>query len=78
MKRALAVVAILGMVETSAMADPATFADDAVGATPKGWTATKTGKGESKWTVEEDASAPSASKVVKQSGRADYPVGSKN
>jgi Domain of Unknown Function (DUF1080) len=78
MKNALAAVAILGMVETSAMADQATFADDAVGVTPKGWTATKTGKGESKWTVEEDASAPSASKVVKQSGRADYPLLLKN
>jgi 3-keto-disaccharide hydrolase len=74
MKNALAAVAILCMVEGSAMADEASFADDTVGATPKGWTATMTGSGKPKWTVEEDATAPSASKVVKQSGRATYPL----
>jgi 3-keto-disaccharide hydrolase len=74
MKNALATVAILCMVEGSAMADQASFADDAVGATPKGWTATMTGSGKPKWTVEEDVTALSASKVVKQSGRATYPL----
>jgi hypothetical protein len=47
---------------------------DTVGATPKGWTATKTGRGEPKWTIEQDQTAPSKSKVVKQSGRATYPL----
>jgi hypothetical protein len=74
MKSAVAAVAILCMVEGSAMADQVSFADDAVGAAPKGWTATMTGSGSPKWTVEEDATAPSASKVVKQSGRATYPL----
>ena len=48
----------------------ASFETDAVGAGPKGWTATLTGKGEPKWTVEHDETAPSKLKVVKQSGQA--------
>ena len=60
------------------MADKASFVNDTVGATPKGWTATMTGPGQSKWTVEEDSTAPSKSKVVKQSGRAAYPLLLKN
>ena len=57
------------------MADStASFEADAIGAAPKGWTATKTGKGDSKWTIEQDKTAPSNSKVVKQSGRATYPL----
>ena len=67
--------AFLCAVETSAMADStASFEADVIGAAPKGWTATKTGKGDSKWTIEEDKTAPSNSKVVKQSGRATYPL----
>ena len=45
-----------------------------VGAPPPGWTATKTGTGEAKWTVEKDATAPSQPNVLKQSGQATYPV----
>ncbi len=33
-----------------------------------------TGNGDPKWTVEDDSTAPSGSKVVKQSGRATYPL----
>ena len=56
----------------------ANFEADSVGAQPKGWTATKTGTGDPKWTVEQDETAPSHSKIVKQSGRASYPVLLKN
>src|SRR5215468_12037033 len=57
------------------MADStASFEADVIGAAPRGWTATKTGKGDSKWTIEPDKTAPSNSKVVKQSGRATYPL----
>jgi len=48
--------------------------NDTVGAAPKGWTATRTGTGDPKWTVEHDQTAPSKLKVVKQSGRATYPL----
>jgi hypothetical protein len=75
MKTILAGALALCMMEASiAMADQASFADDAVGVSPKDWTATMTGKGSPKWTVEEDSTAPSKSKVVKQSGTATYPL----
>jgi hypothetical protein len=41
---------------------------------PPQWTGTQTGKGEAKWSVEEDDSAPSKPYVLKQSGQATYPV----
>jgi len=66
--------ALLCRMEVSAMADTVSFEADPVGAAPKGWTSTKTGRGNSTWTVEQDATSPSRSKVVKQSGRADYPL----
>lgn len=50
------------------------FQNDRIGATPEGWTATLTGKGDPKWTVENDETAPSGSKVLKQSGRATFPL----
>ena len=45
-----------------------------IGAPPPGWTATKTGSGEAKWTIEKDNTAPSKPNVLKQSGQATYPV----
>ena len=72
MKGILAVT-LLCMMEVTAMAGN-TFETDAVGATPKGWTATSTGKGNPKWTIEQDQTAPSKSKIVKQSGQAPYPL----
>ena len=66
---------ILTTALTSAShAETVAFTADAVGAAPAGWTLTKTGRGESKWTVETDASAPSKGKVLKQSGTATYPL----
>src|SRR2546430_17661146 len=66
---------LLCLMEVNAMADnTASFETDAVGATPKGWTATMTGKGDPKWTVEQDQTAPSKSKILKQSGQATYPL----
>jgi hypothetical protein len=52
----------------------ANFEADAVGAAPAGWTAAMTGMGEPRWTVELDDSAPSRSKVVRQSGHATFPL----
>jgi hypothetical protein len=54
------------------------FESNQIGGTPKGWTATLTGKGDPKWTVESDETAPSKLKVLKQSGRATYPLLLKN
>jgi hypothetical protein len=50
------------------------FESNQTGSTPEGWTATLTGSGNPKWTVESDETAPSKSKVLKQSGRATFPL----
>ena len=50
------------------------FNGDPLGVAPKGWTFTMTGKGAPKWTVERDESGPSKAHVLKQSGRATYPL----
>lgn len=54
------------------------FDEAKTGESPVGWTATKTGRGEPKWTVERDDTAPSRPNVLKQSGEATYPVCIKN
>src|SRR5262245_28534389 len=54
------------------------FDTSPVGQPPGGWTATKTGSGDAKWTVERDDTAPSRPNVLKQSGTATYPVCFKN
>jgi hypothetical protein len=50
------------------------FESTKVGVAPEGWTATLTGSGDPKWTVESDDTSPLKSKVLKQSGRATYPL----
>ena len=59
---------------TIAFADTVNFDDLKSGAPPPGWTATKTGKGDPKWEVVADETAPSKPNVLKQSGEATYPV----
>ena len=54
------------------------FVSTQTGAAPEGWTSTLTGSGDPRWTVESDETAPSKSKVLKQSGRATYPLLLKN
>ena len=56
------------------MADKASFETDAIGTPPEGWTVTLTGRGNPKWTVEQDQTAPSKLKVLKQSGQATFPL----
>jgi Domain of Unknown Function (DUF1080) len=58
----------------SVQADSVNFDTAKVGSPPAGWTGTKTGTGEPKWTVERDETAPSKSNVLKQGGQATYPV----
>ena len=54
-------------------AETVNFDSASPGAVPEGWIAGVTGKGTPKWSVERDASAPSASNVLKQSGSGTYP-----
>src|SRR5438067_1126717 len=58
----------------SALAETITFDDVKTGGPPPGWTATQTGSGSAKWSVEKDDSAPSKPNVLKQSGVATFPV----
>jgi hypothetical protein len=64
--------AAFGSVET------VNFDNLKTGAAPPGWTATQTGSGSAKWSVEKDDSAPSQPNVLKQSGEATFPVCIKN
>jgi hypothetical protein len=50
------------------------FKSSQSGSTPAGWKATRTGAGDPKWTVERDQTSPSPSYVIKQSGRATFPL----
>jgi hypothetical protein len=43
------------------------------GVAPSGWVCGVTGKGSPRWTVEADASAPSAPNVLRQSGSGTFP-----
>src|SRR3974390_3394360 len=76
--KTLAVTLIGSFAAGIALADTVNFDDLKPGAPPPGWTATKTGKGDPKWTVEAEDSAPSKPNVLKQSGEATYPVCIKN
>jgi hypothetical protein len=58
----------------AAFAETVNFDNAEVGKLPANWTGTKTGKGEPKWAVVADDSAPSKPNVLKQSGEATYPV----
>lgn len=61
-----------------AFAETVNFDDLTTGSPPPGWTASNTGKGDPKWEVVADDSAPSKPNVLKQSGEATHPVCFKN
>jgi hypothetical protein len=62
------------LLSGTALAATVNFDDAKIGAPPAGWTATQTGSGSAKWSVEKDDSAPSKPHVLKQSGEATFPV----
>src|SRR6266567_5220905 len=68
------VVLMTAVLVSVALAQTADFDNLKTGAPPPGWTATKTGSGEAKWSIESDPTAPSPPNVLKQSGQATYPV----
>src|SRR5207249_9722916 len=65
-------------VTCTALAETVNFDELKTGEPPPGWTATQTGKGEARWAVVADDSAPSKPNVLKQSGEAAYPICIKN
>ena len=74
----LLLVIVGPMSITMAQAQTINFDNLKVGDPPSGWTATRTGTGQAKWTIEPDDTAPSKPNVLKQSGQATYPVCLKN
>jgi hypothetical protein len=78
-RRNACIATLLFLVGVNDMSNHAiSFESNPVGVAPEGWTATLTGSGDPKWTVERDGTAPSKSKVLKQSGQATYPLLLKN
>lgn len=74
-RRLIVVLAALTLLMGgNAMANTLNFDDTPAGMSPEGWTLTMTGKGEPKWTIEAESTAPSKPNVLKQSGRATFPV----
>ena len=78
MKTLNTLIVMTSLIATTAFAETINFDDAKVGTAPAGWTATKTGSGTPKWTIEKDDTAPSKPNVLKQSGEATYPVCLKN
>src|SRR5947207_15155889 len=75
---AIATLVVAGNLTVVTVADSVNFDNAPAGQAPAGWTATKTGSGNAKWTIEKDDTAPSKPNVLKQSGVATYPVCFKN
>lgn len=74
----LGAAALVLMAKGSAMAETVNFDNAATGAAPDGWTLTMTGRGEPKWAIEAEHTAPSKPNVLKQSGQATLPLALKN
>src|ERR1051326_1592786 len=74
MKTINAIIIMSNLITSPASAETIGFDNAKPGEAPSGWTATQTGKGEAKWTIETDDTAPSKPNVLKQSGEATYPV----
>jgi len=74
MKTVHTFIAMTSLMTVTMFAGTINFEDAKVGEAPAGWTATQTGSGAAKWTVEKDDTTPSKPNVLKQSGEANYPV----
>ncbi|HEX2338692.1 MAG TPA: hypothetical protein VHI72_19705 [Hyphomicrobiaceae bacterium] len=72
--RSFIMAGVLFTATAACAAEVVDFNSDPIGAAPKGWTFTMTGKGAPKWSVERGDSAPSRANVLKQSDRATYPL----
>ena len=59
MNASLLTMIVAIMATALAAAETVNFDDMKAGMSPPGWTATQTGSGTAKWSVEKDASAPS-------------------
>ena len=78
MKASLFTMIVTTIATALAAAGTVNFDDMKAGMPPPGWTATQTGRGSAKWAIEKDDSAPTKPNVLKQSGKATFPVCFKN
>lgn len=70
----LKMLTILGLfITTNAFAETINFDKEKPGSLPHGWIAGVTGKGQPKWAIESDATAPSKPNVLKQFGEGTFP-----
>ena len=67
------VVLITGVFMSSVHADTFNFDTDTAGSLPAGWEQGVTGRGTSRWVVQQDESAPSKPNVLRQSGAGSFP-----
>jgi len=67
-------VYIATMLAVTAYADTVNFDNEKPGTLPPHWVGTQTGRGTAKWTIEKADDAPSKPNVLKQSGKATFPV----
>ena len=65
---------VVALMFAAGAAQTVNFDNAKPGTSPSGWTATQTGRGEAKWAIVEDETAPSKPNVLKQSGVATFPV----
>ncbi len=74
--KAIPRILLLGSLLSAAVmsAETVNFDDAPAGGLPPNWRGTQTGEGAARWSVESDDTAPTKAQVLKQSGRATYPV----
>jgi hypothetical protein len=65
--------AAAALAASAAFAETINFDNDSPGALPSSWQQGVTGKGTPRWTVREDATAPSKPNVLEQSGSGTFP-----
>ena len=65
MKLFIPAVVAATMLASVSLAQTVNFDNLKTGAPPPGWSATKTGSGSAKWTIEKDDTAPSKPNVLK-------------
>jgi 3-keto-disaccharide hydrolase len=70
----ITLIVAAGLLALSALAETVNFSTATPGQLPPHWIGTQTGKGEAKWSIEQDAEAPGKPSVLKQSGEATYPI----
>ena len=75
MKRNVVMAIVLFGVNGAGAAETVTFDGDSIGAPPKGWILTMTGKGTPKWTVERDETAPSKGSRTQAIGKGHLSAG---